>query len=202
MQYLKDEVRQRILTAALEEFRTKGYMDASIRSISKLANISSGNIYRYFVSKDSLFEEIVGPIHDSIRAELKNIQVEVEEKVHLKNQLEINELKGIEHSLLKHFETNRDELMILLFKSKGSPFEHLKDEMIQLTEEILKLSFIMEPETNGGKDCNPNMVKILAATVIEATCIALQTEPDGPHVKKLINEYLQIHSLGVRHFFG
>lgn len=202
MQYLKDEVRQRIIASAFEEFRTKGYMDASIRTISKTAEISSGNIYRYFASKENLFEEIVGPVYSALKSELEVIKTEVEQAAHLKNQVSLNDLKRIDVSLLKYFETNREELLILLFKSSGSPFECLRDELVHLTEEVLRISFIMSPETNGGKICSPNLIKILAATIIEATCIALQNEQEGSGVKNLINEYLQIHSLGVRHYFS
>ena len=61
MQFLKDEVRNAIVAAALSEFMEKGYGGASMRSIASSAGITAGNIYRYFVTKDSLFNAIMDP---------------------------------------------------------------------------------------------------------------------------------------------
>ncbi len=66
MQYLKGEIRQRILVAAVEEFKTYGYSDAAIRNIANNAEISLGNIYRYFTNKEALYFAIINPFIDSI----------------------------------------------------------------------------------------------------------------------------------------
>ncbi|MEG1528056.1 MAG: TetR/AcrR family transcriptional regulator [Clostridia bacterium] len=55
MQYLKEEVRNRILASAKQEFLEQGYKNASIRNIAELAKTSLGNIYRYFIDKEALF---------------------------------------------------------------------------------------------------------------------------------------------------
>ena len=61
MQILKDEVKKSIRQAALSEFKKHGYMKASIRQIADAAGITPGNIYRYFKSKDDLFDELIQP---------------------------------------------------------------------------------------------------------------------------------------------
>lgn len=201
MQYLKEEVRERILSAALEEFTTNGYEEASIRAISKSAQISSGNVYRYFENKDSLFEEIVGPIYEKLTSELTLIKTEVTQNHHLKNQVSINDLPRIDQSLFKIFETDSQILLILLLRSKGSKFEGLREELISLTEEILRLSFIGDPSANGGKHTSALLYKVLATTLIEGTCVILENTKDKTCVKDALNEFIQIHSLGVRHYF-
>ena len=45
MQYLKDEVKSRIISSALKEFHDKGFLDASMRRIAKEANVAIGNVY-------------------------------------------------------------------------------------------------------------------------------------------------------------
>ncbi|AFQ45051.1 TetR/AcrR family transcriptional regulator [Desulfosporosinus meridiei] len=42
MQYLKDEVKQRILESALAEFSSMGYTDASMCKIAKNAKVALG----------------------------------------------------------------------------------------------------------------------------------------------------------------
>ena len=67
MQYLKKEIRERILVAAVEEFKEQGYADASIRNIANNAEISLGNIYRYFTNKEALYFAVINPFMESVR---------------------------------------------------------------------------------------------------------------------------------------
>ena len=62
MQHTKEEIRSRILEAALDEFEQHGYADASIRRIVAAAGSSLGNLYRYYDSKLALFKAIVDPV--------------------------------------------------------------------------------------------------------------------------------------------
>ena len=66
MQYLKEEVKEAIRKAALEEFGKKSYSRASMRAIARNAGITVGNIYRYFSSKDELFNDIMDPAWQAI----------------------------------------------------------------------------------------------------------------------------------------
>lgn len=62
MQFLKKDIRQRIINAAAQEFRQFGYANASIRNIAHTAEISLGNIYRYFSNKEALYLAILNPL--------------------------------------------------------------------------------------------------------------------------------------------
>ena len=60
-QVLKDEVRARILEAALEVFAATGYRSATVGEIARRARVSTGNVYRYFPDKETLFYAVVPP---------------------------------------------------------------------------------------------------------------------------------------------
>lgn len=72
MQYLKKEIRDRILAAAVEEFKEQGYADASIRNIANNAEISLGNIYRYFTNKEALYFAVINPFMESVKQFVDN----------------------------------------------------------------------------------------------------------------------------------
>ncbi len=55
----KSERRAQILAIALDQFVTKGFYGTSTRSIAKIAGISSGLMFHYFDSKESLYEELI-----------------------------------------------------------------------------------------------------------------------------------------------
>ena len=50
-----------ILQSAEEEFLEKGFQNASLRNIVKMAGVTTGAFYRYFSSKDALFAALVEP---------------------------------------------------------------------------------------------------------------------------------------------
>jgi AcrR family transcriptional regulator len=60
-QVLKDAVRDRIVTAALEVLATHGYVGAAMGQIAAAAGISTGNVYRYFPGKRELFDAVIPP---------------------------------------------------------------------------------------------------------------------------------------------
>ncbi|MGI6607792.1 MAG: TetR/AcrR family transcriptional regulator [Erysipelotrichaceae bacterium] len=60
-QVLKEEVRDKIITSAKEEFLDKGYKDASMRAIARKSKMTVGNLYRYFSGKEELIIQIVSP---------------------------------------------------------------------------------------------------------------------------------------------
>jgi AcrR family transcriptional regulator len=50
----KEERRQRILAAALEQFRVAGFEAATTRDIARQAQIASGTVFNYFPSKEAI----------------------------------------------------------------------------------------------------------------------------------------------------
>ncbi|MDO4581743.1 MAG: TetR/AcrR family transcriptional regulator [Bacillota bacterium] len=67
MQVLKEQVREAILAAALEQFSAGGYKRTSMRAIARAAQITPGNIYAYFPSKELLFHTLIQPLSDEVR---------------------------------------------------------------------------------------------------------------------------------------
>ena len=60
-QVLKESQRQKILDAARMELLHYGYRDASMRRIATHAQMTAGNLYRYFSGKDELIRVITEP---------------------------------------------------------------------------------------------------------------------------------------------
>ena len=59
---VKEEVRRRLIEAALNEFAEQGYANANINRISRAAGFAQGTVYNYFPSKRALFEAVVEEI--------------------------------------------------------------------------------------------------------------------------------------------
>lgn len=79
-QILKDDVKSRIIESAKEEFQINSYEKTSMRNIASKSNITVGNLYRYFKSKEDLSSFIVGPALEKINKmvrELTNDQIDI-----------------------------------------------------------------------------------------------------------------------------
>lgn len=102
MQYLKKEIRDRILAAAVEEFKEQGYADASIRNIANNAEISLGNVYRYFTNKEALYFAVIDPFLENVKKFVGN-DFAFEEKT----------MKEISEMLIAFIMQYNDELLII-----------------------------------------------------------------------------------------
>lgn len=77
--------RDRIVTAALEEFATSGFDAASTNRIVENAGISKGSLFKYFGSKEELYlyiaNEVLLKVMPIIHRELADMPTDVAERV-------------------------------------------------------------------------------------------------------------------------
>ena len=102
MQYLKREIKERILAAAIEEFKEHGYANASIRNIANNAEISLGNIYRYFANKEALYFAVINPFMESVKQSIESEFTFVDKT-----------MKEVSEVLVKFLMQYSDELLII-----------------------------------------------------------------------------------------
>lgn len=65
-QVLKESQREKILASALNEFCEKGQEQASMRTIAKNAQMTVGNLYRYYPGKEELLKALIRPALEKI----------------------------------------------------------------------------------------------------------------------------------------
>ncbi|MGL4991778.1 MAG: TetR/AcrR family transcriptional regulator [Sarcina sp.] len=96
------ERKDEIIEASIKLFSTKGYDKTSISDIAKELNIAQGLCYRYFPSKEILFEEVLNKYANNI---VNNILMDFNTKYSsLKSYIEnINLSKTFEDGIYKDF---------------------------------------------------------------------------------------------------
>ncbi len=77
-----DEKRLGIETAAKDLFIKQGFHATSMRDISKYAEVSLGNLYNYYETKEAIFESIINRYLIEVDQKLKDIFDEIEEPLH------------------------------------------------------------------------------------------------------------------------
>lgn len=65
-QILKDNVKQMIVDSAIQDIFEHGFSNSSMRRIASNAQMTVGNLYRYFKSKEEIVNYIIAPILDKL----------------------------------------------------------------------------------------------------------------------------------------
>lgn len=191
MQYLKDEMRNNIIEKALDEFGRKGFEGASMRRIAKSSGSSVGNIYKYFRSKEELFETIIGPVYNEVTDYISRFdRVELNYKA---DSIFFN----LSEKLMEIFTKSSVELSILLNKSDGSRYENCKAAFVSFITKII--TDVMEYKLSvQGKRLKDNYVIYLVSnSLVESISIILNEKRDGTEVKKLILNLIDIFYTGM-----
>lgn len=186
MQYLKDHVRNSIKEEALKEFNKKGYKGASVRSIAKNSNTSVGNIYKYFDSKEALYENLIEPVYDKVMDYINQFQ-----------KVELNDKAGdvfyqLMEKIMEIFNYNSIELSILLNKSQGSRYEHCKGTFVDFITRIVTENVSYQLSTKGKKLKDNFLIYIISNSLVESISIILEERQEGAEVRKLILSIIEI----------
>ncbi|MCH9812329.1 MAG: TetR/AcrR family transcriptional regulator [Epsilonproteobacteria bacterium] len=81
----KEERKESIMLGALKLFSREGFYTTTIPDIAKALNMSVGNMYNYFKSKDILAKEIIKYISHYLGQEIRKInekEIATKEKIH------------------------------------------------------------------------------------------------------------------------
>jgi len=125
MQILKEEVHNKIINAAKEEFLEYGYSGASMRRISKKIGMTVGNIYRYFSSKEDLFHKLLEPSLNEIEDIFNSLGQEEFMNSTIEELIEV-----ITNYIMTARRKYKGEFLILIDGCEGSGFESIKEEWI------------------------------------------------------------------------
>ena len=175
MQYLKKEIRNKILASAIDEFKEHGYSDASIRNIANDAEISLGNVYRYFTNKEALYFAVINPFMESIRQSIEKDFA-----------FEGKSMKEVSEVLVAFLMQYSDELIII---RKGNTVHY--DSFVKYIVKVIaqKLKLMLEenfPEIDV-KITNPDF----AASVAEGFLTSLFLVLDGGDSADVQERYIR-----------
>jgi AcrR family transcriptional regulator len=186
MQYLKDAVRNRITDEALKEFYEKGYAGASIRSIAVRANTSTGNIYKYFESKEDLYEKLIGSVYDRLTAYIKRF-----DKVELSENAQAVFFDLVEE-IMEIFNESSMEISILLNQSASSKYENCKGIFVDFATRIFTETAQYQLSLERKRLKSNFIIYLVSYSMVESIAIIVRERQDGAEVKKLILNLIDI----------
>lgn len=185
-QVLKEEVKNRILSAAEKVFYEKDYRSAKLTEIAEEADIPVALIYTYFPNKEKLFEAIVSSVYLNFAPAFAEEEA-LEEGTASERFDEVGE-KYI-HELLKE----RKKLIILMDKSSGTKHEKAKDELIAQMQKHIEVSF----QRQGKEKYNPMLAHILASNFAEGLLEIARHYQSEEWAKNMLKLMAQCYYKGV-----
>ena len=192
MQYLKQDVRNSITHSALLEFMENGYEKASIRGIAKRANTSVGNIYKYFKSKEDIYENLIGCVYHRLMNYINQF-----EKVELDEQA-LHVFDALVEKIMKIFNESSIEISTLLNQSAGSKYENCKQVFIDFITRIVTDSMNYEVQKSGRKLKDNFIIYLLSSSLIESISTIVREKEDGEEVKRLILKMIDIYFFDIK----
>jgi AcrR family transcriptional regulator len=201
-QTLKDNVRESIMASAVHVFARDGYEGATVASIATSAGVSTGNVYRYFDSKEDLFHAVIDrPFVDGfltlLRAQLSSARGHADLDSlpsEAPYRLAVEELLGF--SLV-----NRLRLVVLLGRSRGSRYGGIAETVVQeLVEQAIMHFRELRP---GLRLPGPARLVVEQAyrSLVVTTVLVLATYDDAPRIRAAMAAYSRFHLSGLKALF-
>lgn len=197
MQQLKREIEARILSAGRSEFLSKGYSKATVRTIAKRARISLGNFYTYFKGKNELFSALVQPVYQRIDA-LKADFFDFEAGQDFRDPLFLNQfIKHTSEALALLLQSNRRDLVLLLDKSGGTPFEDYKMRLIRLIEQDFKEDLAIQKASTEFLQTENGPLFLIARNLVEGIIEIAKHNQSDEYLRRALRHFLHYHFNGL-----
>lgn len=158
MQTLKDEIRDSILEVAKKTFVKKGFEKSTMRDIASGANISVGNIYRYFENKEKILDELLNEFEE----DLQNYLVNLDELIFKNKENEKSNIKTYVSGLQKVLSKNDTAVYIIANMETNSKFIKFEDRLIKkCAKQLLEAN-----NTSKNKHLNEGVAEAIACGLI------------------------------------
>ncbi len=143
MQKLKDDIKQKIIEVGKKRFKKEGYENTSMKDIALDAGISTGNIYRYFLTKKHLLNEILKEVEEEVSKFVSDIPSNYQD---IDSNLIFEELIELTLKLAKE---NKDTLKVMLNSETERQFTDFKEQILDMFTN--KLASIVKSITGKEK---------------------------------------------------
>ena len=202
-QTLKTEIKDRINNSAFQVFFRKDYRSAKMSEIANEANISVGNIYRYYKNKEDLFYQIIPP------EQVSNIKKMLTKRIQA--AYGINDVKKLDQEAqywkifeeqLKFMLEHRHMIVILLCNSRGTIYENFKDELINLMKTLTK-KYLKSIRASGKRTPETDFtMDLIYNHLIDVIVKTLSKFEDRKKANLIIRKFLSYHLAGLKAFHG
>lgn len=192
-QILKDEVRERIVGAALEVFAERGYEGATMTAIAARAGVGTASTYRYFAGKRELFETLVTP------QLVERFQSLLDQRVHALAAAPRGADDDLGDEMLGFWVENRLAVVILLDRAAGTAHAGFAERFV----ERLVASTLAELGASAARRAG-GVARTVLAQIFDGTrrtlAALLEAHPDERALRAAIEAFWSYQIPGLHGF--
>ncbi|MFX1283439.1 MAG: TetR/AcrR family transcriptional regulator [Promethearchaeota archaeon] len=198
-QILKKQIKEKIERAALDEFLSKGFLNASMRIIAQNAQTSTSNLYNYFDCKEKLFYSITDEVYNIIK-DLTNDLVHTEREIGREFFFEqvSNLIARPIKDLLKN---HRKEFLLIMEGSQGTKYENFQEELVIIMEKHFAEHLQTIDNTTTKNVSDTFIFHILARNLLEGLLEISRHYINDKWVDDNIEALMKYHVHGMAQFF-
>jgi len=192
-QHLKDAIRRCIADAALATFAEAGLEGATMAAMAGQAGISTGNLYRYFASKQALFSEVVP---DAFVAELSGrlgLRLQTSQEV-----VDVRELApghpylDASEALLDYVIEHRLQTVIVLGRAEGTSYAGLRETLV---ERLVRAALDHYGRTNGAR--LGIVLREIYGNYVNSLVVILRSLEGADEIREAVEGYQRYHLVGL-----
>ena len=185
MSYCSDITKNRILECAKGEFLSKGFENAKVAEIAKLAKVTTGALYQHFKNKEDLYDCIVSPICDGFISITNDRNKDFIDSLE-RDEFSIisEELSYITNDLLKYIYDNWKIFRILILNDKTKIYKTFFNTIVENETKMTQL-MIEKKNISQYKHLTFKKLKSLISAQYQGIFALMRTEDD---IKNLDND--------------
>lgn len=137
----KTASHEKIVRAAMQEFREKGFEQASMKAVADAVGMTSAALYRHFASKQDMFAALVQPAVDELKKWRKKhvaSSYDALEQEDTGPMWEFESEMSDARIVLDVMYAQPEAFQLLICRAAGTPYENLVHDMIEdCTDEMM-----------------------------------------------------------------
>ncbi|MDD3796784.1 MAG: TetR/AcrR family transcriptional regulator [Lachnospiraceae bacterium] len=141
----------RILDSAKKEFLENGFEKASLQTICKNAEVTTGALYKRYKGKEALFGSVVEPTIEGIYAMIRQRTLSREDLQKISDQ-ELIDVWSMKKEVIMHyfkvFHQYRDGFILLLKHAAGTKYEDFAHELVEVMS-VSTITYYREGHKRG-----------------------------------------------------
>jgi len=197
-QVLKGEVRERILGSALQVFASHGYLGATMTAIAQGAGLGTASLYRYYASKEELFDAVVTP------ALAERFESLLARRVRALAQGVLGDraprLGDHGEEMLRFWVEHRLAVVVLLDRAEGTAYAHYGERFV---EQLVLASLAQIREAHPGLRLSAS-ARFVLTRIFENTrrmlAALLEQHPEERALREAIEGFWSYQIPGLRGF--
>lgn len=189
---------ERIHSTAEAEFLEKGFQSASLRNIVKAAGVTTGAFYRYYPTKEALFEALVKPHADHVKQLYFDAVAEWEARPDAEKVSNLSELSGkCLDAMMDYIYEHYHAFKLLLCASAGTMYEDFTHELVETeVEATFRCADIVRGMGYEMPQIDPLLCHMLTSGLFTAVFESVMHDVDKETAKRHVHMVKEFHSGG------